>query len=73
MIEMHYFVLLQHFLNNPAKSQFKAKISGAYRYDGITWWLQGFQYMIRTYGTPTAIREALENLFSICQRAEEDK
>lgn len=70
MREAQSFTDLPHFVENPAEPQYRANLSGDSCYGGITCCSGAVQYILRTYAKPTTIREALDNLRSIRQRAE---
>ena len=72
MTEGQAFVALPHFLANPAETQFlssrNASTSG-----GVTSWPEAVQYLLETYATSSAIREATNKLQEIRQLAHENE
>jgi len=67
MSEAQAFIALPSFLADPAETQFRTNLSGGSRKGGVTCWPEAIQYLLRTYATPTAMREALEHLRNIRQ------
>lgn len=67
MSEAQAFVDLPTFLGNHAQTQLRACLSSSLRHGGLTCWLEAIKYSLRTYATPTAMREAWDNLCSIFQ------
>ena len=72
MSEAQSFMALPHFLSDNARTQFRAMQSGS-RTSGVTCWPEGVQYLLRTYATPAAIRNATNELRSIRQSTDEDE
>ena len=72
MSEAQAFMALPHLLSDNARTQFRAMQSGS-RTSGVTCWPEGVQYILRTYATPAAIRNATNELPSIRQSADEDE
>ena len=70
MTEMQAFVALPHYLSGTAENQFRAIRNGA-RSGGVTCWSEAVQYFLRTYATPSAIREAVNHLRDIRQLPKE--
>ena len=64
MIEAQAFMDLPHFLSNNAWIQYRAMQSGS-RSSGVTCWLEGVQYLLRTYATPEAIINATTEFRSV--------
>ena len=67
MSEAQSFIALPMFLEEPAETHFRTTLSGMSRRGGVTCWPEAVQYMLRTYATPTAMREALETLRDVRQ------
>ena len=72
MTEAQAFITLPHFLDGTAETQCHTNLSSGSRYGGVTCWPGAVQYLLRTYATPTTMREALENLRNIRQKPDED-
>ena len=72
MSEAQAFMALPHFLIDNARTQYRAMQSGS-RTSGVTCWQEGEQYLLRTYATTTAIRNATNELRSVRQTADEDE
>lgn len=72
MNEGQAYLLLPRFMNDPAESQLRAMRSGACS-GGISCWPELVQYLLSTYSTPSGMREALNVVRTLQQRAGEDE
>ena len=72
MSEAQAFMSLPHFLSDNARTQYRAMQSGS-RTSEVTCWLEGVQYLLRTYATPAAFRNATNELRGAHQSADEDE
>ena len=72
MNEGQAYLVLPHYLSGSADTQFRAMRSGA-RSGGISCWPELVQYFLSTYATPSAMREAVNNIRTLKQRAGEDE
>ena len=70
MTEAQALLALPHYLMDSAETQFRASIKGA-RSGGITSFPEAIQYLLRTYATPSALREAVNAVRDIRQQANE--
>ena len=73
MSEAQPFIALSTFLADPAETQFRTNLSGGSRRGGITCSPEAIQYLLRTYATTAAMREALESLRNIRKASTEDE
>ena len=72
MSEGQLIVCLPHLLTKTAAHQYRAA-SNSSRSSGVRYWPEAVQYLLRTYATETAIREALDQLDRIRQSPTEDE
>jgi hypothetical protein len=72
MSEAQAYMALPHFLSDTARTQYRAMHTGS-RSSGVTCWPEAIQYLLRTYATPSAIRNATAELRNICQSNDEDE
>ncbi len=72
MNEGQAYLILPHYLSGSADTQFRAMRSGA-RSGGISCWPELVQYFLSTYATPSAMREAVNNIRTLKQRMGEDE
>ena len=74
MTEAQAFLALPYFLNGTAETQFRAAQNASYATaGGVTNWSTAVQYLLRTYATPNALREAVADLRSLRQNAGESE
>ena len=64
------FIILPYFLKGSAQRQYRASRNGS-RSGGVSSWPEAIQYFIRTYATPTTLREAVDNLRNLRQERNE--
>lgn len=69
MSEVQAVIALPTFLADTVETQFHTTLSGASGHGGITCWSKEIQYLLRTYGTASAMREVLEDLRNITEDA----
>ena len=63
MSEAQAYLSLPYFLSGSAESQFRAvRTASTSSHGGISCWPEAVQYLLRTYATPAAIRDAIQNL-----------
>lgn len=72
MTEAQALVALPKFMMEPAESQFRASRNGA-RSGGITAFPEAVQYLLRTYATPSVLREAVNAVYDIRQQPNENE
>ena len=72
MSEGQAFVALPRYLVKTAAIQYRAMQNGA-RSGGISCWPEAVQYLLGTYATPAAIRNALADLGALRQHPDEDE
>ena len=70
MTEAQALVAIPNYLVDSAETQFRASIHGA-RSGGITSYPEAIQYLLRTYATPSALREAVNAVRDVKQQAGE--
>ena len=70
MSQVQALMDLSHFLSDNVRTQYRPTQSGS-RTTGLTCWLEGVQYLIRTYTTLEAIRNVTNELRSVSQTADE--
>lgn len=74
MSEAQAFIALPYFLKGNAASQFRSvKTTSSRASGGVSAWPEAVQYLLHTYATPCAIREAIQVLRSISQRSGESE
>lgn len=74
MSEAQAFVALPHFLVGNANKQFRASRNGSRSSSGgVSCWPEAVQYLLRTYATPSAIRDAINSLHALKQQANESE
>lgn len=64
---------LPTFLVDLADTHFRTNFSGASHRGGVTCWPEAVKYLVRTYGTPSAMREDLYDIRTIEQQDNELK
>ena len=72
MTEAQALVALPKFMSGSAELQFRASRNGA-RSGGITAFPEAVQYLLRTYATPSVLREAVNAVQDIRQQPNEDE
>ena len=72
MTEGQLMVCLPHMLTKSAAKQYRAACNSS-RSAGLKYWPEAVQYLLRTYATETAIREAVRDLENIRQSPTEDE
>ena len=70
MGETQAFMNLPRFLIENARTQYRTMQSGS-RSSGVTCWPEGVQYLLRTYATPVAIRNATAEFRNVRQTPDE--
>ncbi len=70
--EAQLYASLPRFLGGTAEVQFRAS-RGGNRTHGVGTWPEAVQYLLTTYATPTAMREAILKAESLRQQANEDE
>lgn len=74
MTEAQAYLCLPYFLTDQASRQYRAARNATRSFTGgISCWPEAVQYVLRTYATPAAIREAVTALRGISQRADENE
>lgn len=71
MREVQDFAALPNVLSETVETQFRTNLSGESHCRGVIFCLKALQYRFRTYATPTAMWNALENLHSMHKRDDE--
>ncbi len=72
MSESQIYAILPRFLSGSAEIQFRASRSNSHM-GGVKCWAEAVQYLLSTYATPSAIRQAVQQLLDTKQRANEDE
>ena len=72
LTEAQAFALLPRYLKGTAQLQFQAVRSGS-RTSGVRCWPEAIQYLLTTYATPSAIREATQAVMDLKQNHNEDE
>ena len=72
MSEAQAFMALPQFLTGTARMQYRAARSGS-RSGGLACWPEAVQYLLRTYATQGAIRDAIHHLRSLRQDDKESE
>ncbi len=72
MTESQAFLALPHYLGGAAAEQFRASKHGGHS-GGVTNWPAAVNYLLATYATPSAIRDATQAYRNLKQKAEESE
>lgn len=72
LTEGQAFISLPRFLSGEAEIQYRASRNGA-RSGVVSCWPEAVQHLLTSYATPSAIREAVNDLQNIRQRSGEDE
>jgi len=72
LTEAQAFALLPRYLGGTAELQFQSVRSGS-RGSGVRCWPEAVQYLLTTYATPSAIRQATQAVMDIKQNHGEDE
>ena len=67
MSEAQAFIAFLTFMPDPAEANFRTSLGVTSRQGGLTFWPEAVQHLLRTYSTPAAMRESMDNLRSILQ------
>lgn len=71
MSEAQAFVALPYFLKGQAATLYRSTKSASSRRGGVSVYPEAVQYLLRTYATPSAIREAVQTVRSMAQKPNE--
>ena len=65
MSEAQAFIALLKFMSDTAETNFRTSLGGTSRQGGVDCLPEAMQHLLRTYNTPEAMHEAMDNLRSI--------
>ena len=71
MSEAEAFIALPHFLKGVANPHYHVIQNGS-RSGGFSYWMEAINYILRTYGTPAEVWNAMSDLWMTRQSTAED-